>query len=243
MLNKNEKCFYKEIEIRFYDCDKNKRARLETIMRYMSDIGGIAYASKGFTHGWLWENNFVFLLSRASVHINRMPVSDEIITLETWEREVKGVLFYRDVVFYDKDGNSLVECSTAWVLANPHTRSILKPSSYTGEVTPYGEKTANCLPPARIKVTQELSEVAKRRIVYSDIDANNHVYNAVYAGIACDNLPIGLMEQALVDFRINFKQEAVYGQEMIIKTNLSQSTAIVVGEVEGGISFECEFSF
>ncbi|MEG0693530.1 MAG: thioesterase [Oscillospiraceae bacterium] len=240
---KDKNCFYKDIEIRFYDCDKEKRSRLETIMRYMSDIGGIAYAAKGYSHTWLWEHNFVFLLSRASIHVNRMPVSDEQLTIETWEREVKGVLFYRDVVFYDKDGNSLVECSTAWVLANPHTRSILKPSTFTGEINPYNGKKAECLPPSRLKVNEELELVATRKIVYSDIDANNHVYNAVYASIACDYIPAKLIERGVTDFKINFKQEAVVGEEMTIKTKILDNSAMVMGEIESGISFECEFTF
>ncbi len=209
----------------------------------MSDIGGIAYAAKGYSHTWLWENNFVFLLSRASIHVNRMPVSDEFITIETWEREVKGVLFYRDVIFYDKYGNSLVECTSAWVLANPHTRSIVKPSTFTGEINPYDGQKADCLPATRLKITEELNEVGKRKIRYSDIDANNHVYNAVYAGIACDYIPSELMQREIADFRINFKQEAVLDKEMTIKTKIEDNNATVVGEIENGISFECEFIF
>ncbi|MFZ2537428.1 MAG: acyl-ACP thioesterase domain-containing protein [Oscillospiraceae bacterium] len=243
MVIKDKNCYYKDIEIKFYECDNKKRSRLETIMAYMADIAGIAYAAKGFSHTWLWEHNFVFLLSRSSIHVNRMPVSDEVITIETWEREVKGVLFYRDVIFYDKEGNSLVECSTAWVLANPHTRSILKPSAYTGEVNPYDGKKADCLPPARLKIIEELNEVGKRKIVYSDIDANNHVYNAVYAAIACDYILPELMDRELIDFRINFKQEAVLGEILTIKTKILNEKVTVVGEIDGTISFECEFTF
>ena len=240
---KDEKCFYKDIEIRFYDCDKQKRARLETVMRYMSDIGGIAYAAKGYTHTWLWDHNSVFLLSRVSIHVNKMPVSDEVVTIETWERKIKGALFYRDVVFYNTEGESLIECSTAWVLANPHTRSIMKPSAFEGEVCAYDEKVANCLAPSRLKLEDDVVEVSKRRIVYSDIDANNHVYNAVYGAIACDNLSEHLLEKGIVDFQINFKQEAVLGEELTIKVKEYENSAVVVGTIENGISFESKFTF
>lgn len=242
-MKKDERCFYKDIEIRFYDCDRNKRARIETIMRYMSDIGGIYCASKGYTHDWLWEHEFVFLLSRASIHINRIPKSEEKLTIETWEREVKGVLFYRDVIFHDESGEPIVECSTAWVGANPNTRSILKPSQYQGEIHPYEEKKADCLPPQRLKPQGEFEELGSRKIVYSDIDGNNHVYNAIYAAIACDFLPNCCMERELADFRINFKQEAVLGDTLLIKAAISENSATVIGELGGIVSFECELKF
>lgn len=242
-MKKDNKCFYKDIEIRFYDCDSKKRARLETIMRYIADIAGIDYTSKGYSHSWLWENGFVFLLSRVSIHINRMPVADEALTMETWERGVKGALFYRDVVFYDKQDNAIVESTTAWVLVNPNTRTILKPSVFTGNIPKYEDKKVNCLPASRLKFKEELDSVGKRRIVYSDIDGNNHVYNAVYSAIACDFLPQELMEKDIKDFIINFKREAVYGDDIEMMTKITDNSSIVQGEVGKEISFQCKFEF
>lgn len=256
----NKNCFNKQIEIRFYDCDKSHRARIETLLRYTADVAGIAYAAKGYSHEWLWERGFVFLLSRASFEIKRMPKADEALTLSTWEREVKGVCFYRDVVFYDNAGNEIVSASTAWTLVNPITRVILKPSAFTGKIDPHPNMKANCPEAARIKRpaatalcgTISKAQPARRKIVYSDIDGNGHVYNAIYAAIACDFLPDGLTEKNLVRFAINFKQEALLHDTLKIEQEITEDEsgikATVMGILEAGDnkekeSFLCELTY
>lgn len=234
--------FYKEIEIRFYDCDASHRAKPETLLRYTADIAGIAYTSKGYSHKWLWDNGFVFLLSRASVAVTRMPLADESVLLETWEREVKGVLFYRDVVFYSSTGELLVSCSTAWSLVDPTARVIRKPSSFAtvGKIDPHPQnRKASCEEAERLKEDGILSPCGYREIVYSDIDGNGHVYNAVYAGITCDVLPKGLTSQPLVTLQINFKQEVLLGERLTLFSEVLGDEALVIGKRGDAVSYIC----
>lgn len=234
--------YYKKfVELRFGDCDYKKRAKISTIMSYLADIAGLAYSSKGYNHTWLWERDFVFLLSRVSIHVQKMPKADETIEIHTWERESKGVLFYRDYAIQDATETVVVEASSAWILANPHTRQILKPSAFTGTNDPVC-KVANVLAPAKFKITDH-KFAGDRTIVYSDIDANGHVNNAVYVSIACDFLPPELVEKDITDFRINFKQEARQGQVMKVFITTDESKTFVVGKVDDVVSFESEITF
>lgn len=233
--------YQKLVELRFGDCDYKKRAKISTIMSYFADIAGLAYSSKGYNHTWLWERDFVFLLSRVSIHVERMPKADETIEVHTWERESKGVLFYRDYTIHDALDTIVVEASSAWILANPHTRQILKPSAFTGTHDPVN-KEANAKAPAKFKIADP-KIVGERTIVYSDIDANGHVNNAVYVSIACDFLPPELVEKDITDFRINFKQEAKLGQVMKVSLLTDDGKTFVVGEIGDMVSFESEFTF
>ncbi|WMJ21775.1 thioesterase [Paludicola sp. MB14-C6] len=239
----NQGYFTKEIEIEFCDCDNQKRAKIATIMKHMADIAGLAYADKGYSHTWLWEHNFVFLLSRVSIHIDRMPKADEKLVLHTWEHDIKGPLFYRNFAFYDVNETKIIEAATAWVLVNPTTRHIQKPSAFTGNTNLMPEKIVHTIPLSKFKIDEILEKKGTRKIVYSDIDANNHVYNAVYAAIACDFLPQEMMDKKLTDFRINFKQEAILGQNLIIKLNCMNNKTVVIGNLNQIQSFECEFTF
>lgn len=237
--------YYKEIEIRFYDCDASHCAKPETLLRYAADVAGIAYTAKGYSHEWLWERGFVFLLSRVSIDVRRMPLADESILLETWEREVKGVLFYRDVVFYSKSGEALVSCATAWSLVDPNARTILKPSAFAGRVDPHPQKRkADCAEAERLRESSSMSPCGVRDIVYSDIDGNGHVYNAVYAGITYDVLPQGLTSRPLLSLQINFKQEALLGERLELFSDIEEETgaAAVIGirKKDDAISFICK---
>ena len=68
-MERDPKCYYKDVEIRFCDCDKYKRARIQTLLKIMADIAGVAYAAKGYTHAWLWERRSVFLVTRVAIRI------------------------------------------------------------------------------------------------------------------------------------------------------------------------------
>lgn len=250
-LIRNERCFYYETDIHFYDCGKNHKARIETILRHTADVAGIAYTAKGFSHSWLWERGFVFLLSRVNIKVYSMPCSEEHITLETWEREIKGALFFRDVNFYNSVGEKLISCSTAWSLVNPEERTIIKPSAFTdgdGRVDLFTEKSGDFPRPDRLKEPENAELKGTRKIVYSDIDGNGHTYNAVYSAIACDFLPYELFDGDIDEFKINFKQEAVIGEELDIFTAISNTSPVeakVVGKLgeQERTSFVCEFIF
>lgn len=237
------RCYYKDVEIRFCDCDRHKRARVQTLLKIMADIAGVAYAARGYSHAWLWEHHSVFLLTRVSIRIHRMPAADELVTVETWEVGVKGAQYYRDFTFFDREGKKIVEGQTAWVVVDPESRTIQKPSAFPGHFEPIPGKVADTLPPARLKADGAYLPQGERTIVYSDIDGNGHTYNAVYAGIACDFLPPEWVERELTDFRINFKQEALLGETLSIGTKLDGNQAAVVGMLGETVSFECEFTF
>ena len=182
-------------------------------------------------------------MTRVAIRIRRMPIADETITVETWETGIKGVQYYRDFRFYDLSGNNIVEGQTAWVVVDPVSHEIQRPSAFPGHFEPIPGKTADTLPPARLKPEGEYAKKGERTIVYSDIDGNNHTYNAVYAGIACDFLSPELLEKQMTDFRINFKQEAMLGETLTIKTQEAKNYAAVLGELPGTVSFEAEFYF
>lgn len=242
-MSDDKKCFYKDVEVRFYDCDSKNTARIESILRIMADFAGIAFAAKGYSHKWLWEHQSVFLITKAAIRIHRAPICDETVHVETWEVGMKGVQFYRDFIFYDQSGNPIVEGKTAWVVVNPETREILKPSEVPAKFDPYPEKAANTLPLTRLKSDTVLETKGHRKIVYSDIDKNRHTYNAAYAAISCDFLPYEIMSRKLKDVRIYFKQEALLGETLQIKNAVEKNCAYTEGYLGNRLSYQCEMLF
>lgn len=240
---KREGSFYKNVEICFCDCDFKKRAKIHTILKLMADIAGDAYGSSCLTHDELWERGFVFLLTKISVHIERIPMTGEHIDIETWEQGQKGTQYIRSFAFYDEKGDSIIEAQTTWVLVNPNTRSIVRPADFTGSFNPIPDRIPNVAPAGKIRPVSELADAGERKVVFSDLDQNGHVYNAVYSSIACDFLPFQMMENDISDFKINFKKEAVIGDVLNVKTAVCENKATVAGYLGEDVSFECEFTF
>jgi acyl-ACP thioesterase len=231
-----------EKRIRFYECDSMKRLKLSEILRYASELAGYDYTSKGFSHEFLMKNDMVFLVSKVSFRIFRMPADQQELRASTWEREIKGAVFIRGFEIKDASGELMLQGESFWILVNPLTRRILKPSSYDFKTEKFPERTAACEPNGKIK-PGELSFAGSREVRRSDIDANGHVYNAVYADIAQDFISEEYFSRNPVNFRINYISEAKLGDVIDIYVSYEGKKAFVIGNTGDKTCFEAEFIY
>ncbi len=234
--------YQKEVEIGFCDCDPQHRVKPSVLCRIMADLAGVAFAARGMDHAMLWQKGYVFLLSRVSIRVARMPKADEIVTASTWERAIQRAEYLRDFEFHDQSGALLASGTTSWILVNPFIRQILRPSEFDGELLPMPEKQADAPPCARLRLrAEEAEEIDSRKIYYSLLDGNGHVYNAVYADLAVDALPYQLCGKPLLEMQLNFCQEAKLGDELQMFRQLDgqAGTALVKGIVHGKDCFLC----
>jgi medium-chain acyl-[acyl-carrier-protein] hydrolase len=234
--------YCRELELAFYDCDLHKKAKLSTIMKYIADTAGKDYTDRGLSHDVLLKNNQVFLLSRASIHIERVPEYNETITVKTWERGIGGPYFFRDYEILDHSAGKCVLATSAWVLVDPGTRQIQRPSKFAHHQVPDLKMIEGCRSCERIKVPDNMSFLGNRKIMFSDIDGNGHVYNANYVSIALDYLPYEKQIEDLSDFSINFIKEAKLGEVMDLYSSfdIEPNRTVIIGKNGDSICFECE---
>lgn len=240
---KPSEIYQKPVEVAFRDCDNLNRIKLSTLMSYVADIGGEDYTIKGYSHDYLWDHGFVFLLSRMTVRIHRYFQSYQPITVETFERGVKGPLFYRDFEMLDEQGEVAVSAHSAWILVQPESRKILRPSDFPKATPDNFDMVIDCPEPEKIKVPKEMELVRTKTIRYTDLDCNGHTYNAVYADIAYDSIPFENTQKPLRDFSINFVNEAKLGEELKIYRADEKGKTLVQGRGEKGVCFTCSFKF
>lgn len=252
MIQKIDGVFYEENFLHFYDCDCYERAKLSTILKYIADIAGVDYTMKGFSHQYLWDRGMVFLLSRTSLRILRMPKAYETVTASTWEQGKKGSQFLRHFEIFDAEGALLVSAATAWLLVDPNSRKILRPEVFTGFMPKLQEKLPDCAMPGKLRMPQGQTLAGRRKIRFSDLDGNGHVYNSVYGDIAYDFLPAEYQSRALQEFQINYQSEAVLGDELELYLAPDPAEAASEGadhlylegrNAAGGNCFVCKLSF
>ena len=61
-----------------------------------------------------------------------------------------------------------------------------------------------------------LEELGTRKVVWSDLDGNGHLYSGRYGDIIWDFLPEDLQDKELKEFYINYSKEATFSQELKI---------------------------
>jgi acyl-ACP thioesterase len=210
-----------------YDCDPSRRLRLSVILQLIQEVAGRHLDGEGNSYEKMTAEGYAFLLTREVLRINEQPKYNEELLVETWYRQTKGVQFLRDVCISDKSGRHLIEASGAWVLVDPNSHKILRPSVFPLEI----EKTAPCeglVAIEKLNLPKELIHAGSRLVRWSDIDCNGHMNNAVYADIVCDFYPNGMKGREIHEFNISFLGEALEGSEIEVSTD----------EVEGKVYFE-----
>ena len=236
--------YSEEAFLHFYDCDYRKHAKLSTLLKLFAELAGADYTHKGLSHEHLWEEGLVFLLSRVSMRLHRIPQHQERLRMETWEHGKQGALFMRFARMFDEQGVAVVDFKTAWLLCNPETRRIVRPSHFAEAQMQREDKDVDAAEPGRIafECTDE-NRVGAREVRYSDIDANGHVYNAVYGDMASDFALPAVFDGTVTDFAINFVSEAKLGDVIDIHRGDDKGVCTLCGEENGRRCFEAQIVY
>lgn len=234
-----ENGYFRQEELTFADCDRNKNARVSALLRKAANYAGYDYDARGLTHGKLLEMRQAFLLSRLALRIHRCPRAGEVLDITTMEDGVKGAHMQRVYEMLDQAGRPCVSARSDWILVDPVTRKILRPGSFTAKPLLPCDKEIDCPPTRKIVLPREgAEELGVRTIRWSDLDGNGHVYSANYGDIVWDCLPADLQERVPREFHINYSKEATLGEELrLLGSREGETCCYVEGLGPGGPCF------
>lgn len=209
-----EDSYFRQVELSFAECDRGRRARVSALLSLAAAAAGHDYDARGLPYETLYAMREVFLLSRVAVNIHSCPRAGDILDVTTWENGVRGAHLRRVFEMADQTGRLCVSAKSDWILVDPETRRILRPGSFTAKPITVCPKAIDCPDCRKILPRAEAEELGVRRVVWSDLDGNGHVYSANYADIVWDYLPPDLQDRTPKTFFINYSKEATLGQEL-----------------------------
>lgn len=236
--------YFRQEELVFADCDCRQRARVSTLLSKAAAYAGYDYDARGLTHEKLYAMREVFLLSRIALRIHRCPMAQEVLDISTWENGVRGAHMQRVYEMVDQKGQLCVSVKSDWILVDPETRRIMRPETFTAKELTVCTKTIDCPDPRRIVLPKTgLEEWGTRRVVWSDLDGNGHLYSGRYGDIAWDALPPDLQDRVPREFYINYSHEATLGQELRLMGIQETDGFRMEGLGPQGTCFTCEGVF
>lgn len=210
-----ENSYTRQEELVFWDCDREKRMRVAAILSKMAVFAGYDYDARGLTHEKLYAMREVFLLSRVALRIHHCPRARDVLTITTWENGARGAHMQRVYEMTDQTGQLCVSAKSDWILVDPETRKILRPNSFTAKALSICPKEIDCPEPQKIVLPKEgLEDLGTRRVVWSDLDGNGHLYSGNYGDIIWDALPVDLQTRVPWEFYINYSKEATLGEAL-----------------------------
>jgi len=210
-----------EYEIKYQEVDGRKKLRLFNLENYLLEVAGTVADELGFGIKVLHPRGLTWILTRLSIEMYELPTHNEKVRFETWIEGNAHMLSTRDYRIYKQSAIShqpsdewklIGQCKSVWAVLDMEKREIVNcfdepifEGSIDGEVIE--------MPRVRMTTIPEPTGCMPHKIVYSDIDYNNHCNSCRYLQAMTDAyLPDYYGKKLRLD--INYSKEALLGETL-----------------------------
>ena len=211
----SEGVFTEPLYIDFRDTDCDQHVKLSVWLAWLAGLAGDDYEARGLGRDQLISEGQVFLVNRFCLSVIKPPKCYQTLKAMTWEHKIDTVFFNRNHRFETNEGEIIAEARSAWLLCDPVNHRILRPRALKHEPR-WVDREVDCPPLAQIEIPDQLEELGQRKIMYTDLDANRHVYCANYGNIIDDFLPDEFVRKPFSHFEITYAKEALLGETLSI---------------------------
>ena len=206
-----------------YQVDFQENIKPTNLMQLFQEAAGNHAQHLGAGYDALVKEKLFWALSRIRVEINQLPKWGEEIHIETWPCSLVGPFFRRDFIFYNNNKEVICRGVSGWLLLSAETMRPQRSDRLTIEL-PFNEgKFALDTFPERLNGQAE-TPVFSKKILYNEIDVNNHVNNTRYLDWVMDCFDSDYYRMhRLKSFTLEFLGEMHWGDEVEL---LSEQTGI-----------------
>jgi medium-chain acyl-[acyl-carrier-protein] hydrolase len=201
-------------KINSYQVDFQEKIKPTHLMQLFQEAAGNHAQHLGAGYSSLAEEKLFWALSRIRVEIENLPKWGDEIRVETWPNSVVGPFFRRDFIFYDKQDVVICRGVSGWLLLSSETMRPQRADRLSFDL-PFNEgKSALETFPERLNGTAEKA-VFSKKILYNEIDVNNHVNNTRYLDWVMDCFDsVHFQTHDLKSFSLEFLGEMRWGDEV-----------------------------
>jgi len=175
------------------ETDMEARLRPGSLVNILIQSAKRSADNLGFGYEGLKKYNLFWVFSRLTIDIVR-PVSwNEVVEVETWPKDIIGLLYTRDFLIRDGGGKVVARAASAWLPIDLETKRPKRKESFDSEFFTFlKDKHALKDPPVKLLETQK-GEIFKVYSTYFDIDLNKHVTSTRYIDWMMDTFPIDFL--------------------------------------------------
>ena len=108
------------------DGDHLGHVKLGALLRYAQQVATAHAEAVGLNDALYRETHTAYVLAKLALHVTRLPLVDEELTLITQPERCKRAVNKRITHFYDADGAEVATMDSRWVLIDTEKRMILR---------------------------------------------------------------------------------------------------------------------
>jgi acyl-ACP thioesterase len=166
--------------IESFDVDILGRLRPQTLFAYLLNSAWNHAKETNYGHEKLSAQNLMWVLIKIQILIKRLPAWGERITIETWGKKIVRLYTLRDFAITSETGEKLISATSSWMVMD---RTSGRPQRFDRKSDSFPWHLDKDEMETNLEKVKELSngkDVARFRVLFSDIDMNRHVNSARY---------------------------------------------------------------
>lgn len=197
-------------------CAVNSKIRITDLLNLLQAVAGKHSDLGGMSYFDMQQNNQAWVLSSMRIEIENLPQWHETIEIETWIESLSGIKSIRDFDVFLND-KKIIGGNSLWVVLNTEKRRPEAIAISHDHLEKFPNKKPTIKPFTKIDLSKNAELVSHHKVVFSDLDALNHVNNVKYIEWCLDCLPIDILEKNLIkSIDINFLKEVTFNQKVAI---------------------------
>lgn len=206
------------IVLRSSQCDMYGAWKPGAILECMQETAGAHSAGLGLDRETMNGLGVAWVLSRVKVHMDRVPLVGERITVETYPTPNRHLFFPRTHLFRDESGAQIGCANSLWVLMEIRTRKITQHPEVLAKVAADSDLKCPLGLPATVRALGCEGVTVQLQPCFTDYDTNHHVNNTKYLDWCLNALGMETLEtQCIADFDVNYDAEILPGGRVTTK--------------------------
>lgn len=236
-------CYEQNFKALGFECDLWDRMKPGAVLRRVQEIATEQCESLGIDEAFYVRTGTVFLLSRLSLQVARMPQLGEQVRLETRAYGMRKALYHRLTTLYAQNGDMLCETDSRWLLVDRNTHRIMRRP--LEEFQPYFSEDPAEEHSMEMPKPANPQKCGQGVASYSVCDRNGHMNNTCYADVVCDALPVERLQQAIPSrILMYYRAEIPFGEAYdLLGEPVGEDSYYYVAVKSGDKKFESFVSF
>ena len=229
-----------EITVREADVDFRGRMKPSALLRYAEYMATEHSRREGMPDEFFRTHHLAYLLGKQALSFEQVPQKGDRLLLTTLPEQSSRGTNKRILLVQDASGKTVAQVDARWIMVDTTTARILRRPPE--EIDRHWNAQVPFELPQTVGKPPFLNSAGVWRASYSLCDINGHINNACYLDIACDALPLEVMQQGPVRFAaVKCHREVKLGEEMEVSVGQTEDGWAVTGRREGSAAFELAF--
>ena len=232
----------KKYPLRATDFDKYLRIKPSVVLELFQDVASEHAESFGAGYKEMKDKGLMWVIIKTKYQMIKDLERYSTIEVETWPLKSNGLVFRREYLIKNSEGEICVRGSSDWAIVNAVERKIAVVKDVYRDLGLLREDLAIDGKAKKIQLPSEFDYQNTVSFAFSSIDQNHHVNNVCYATQVIDGLREN--DSKIASFQIDYHKEIMENESINLYYKNFQNHCVITGKKESGeLSFNCKIEY